>query len=78
MRGPRPLDHTDWKSKKSLHVLRCPVFSENIGIAKSIKMVYTSSDVLFSTESIMKRKKKVFVVLDEAPHFLRGPRFQPA
>ena len=35
MRGPRLLDHTDWKSKKSLHVLRCSVFTVNIGIVKS-------------------------------------------
>ena len=43
MRGPRLFDRkgkyddddTDWKSKKGLHVLRCPVFTENIGIVKS-------------------------------------------
>ena len=58
MRGPRLLDHINWKSKKSLHVLRCPAFSENIAIARSKKKVYTFSDVLFSTESIMKRKKR--------------------
>ena len=65
-------------SKKGLHVLRCPVFTENIGLVKSKKMVHTSSDVLFSTESIGEEKKKVFIVRDEAPHFLRGPRSQPA
>ena len=48
MGGPRLFDHTDWKSKKGLHVLRCPVFTENI--AK--KKVYTYSHVLFSRESI--------------------------
>ena len=36
--------------------------------------VYTSSDVMFSTESI-DEKKKVVIVRDEAPHFLRDPRF---
>ena len=38
MRGPRLFDHTDWKRKKiGLHVLRCPVFTKNIGIVKSNK-----------------------------------------
>ena len=37
MRGPRLFDHTDWKGKKGLHVLRCPAFTENIGIMKSKK-----------------------------------------
>ena len=81
MRGPRLLDHTDWKRKKGFHVLRCPVFTENIGIVKSKKKVYTtytSSDVLFSSDSISEEKKKVFIVCDEATHFHRGPRFQPA
>ena len=67
------------EQKKGLHVLD-PVFTENIGIVKSKKMVglYTSSDVLFSTKSIGEEKKKVSIVRNEAPHFLRGPRFQPA
>ena len=69
MRGPRLFD---------LHVLRCPVFTQNIGIVKSKKKVHTSSDVLFSTERIGEEKKKVSIVRDEAPHFLRGLRFQPA
>ena len=69
MRGPRLFDHTDWKSKKNLHVLRCPVFTEYIGIVKSKKKVHTSSDVLFSTESIGEEKKKVFIVRNEAPIF---------
>ena len=38
---------------------------------------YSSSDVLFSTESTGEEKKKVFITSDGAPHFLRGPRFQP-
>ena len=54
------------------------VFTENIGLVKSNKKVYTSLDVLFSIESIGEEKKKVFIVRDEAPHFFRGPRFQPA
>ena len=79
MRGPRLFHHTNWKSqKKGLYVLSCPVFTENFGIVKCKKKAYTSSDVLFSTESIGEEKKKVFIVRDEAPHFLRGPRFQPA
>ena len=44
---------------------------------KSKKKLYTFSDVLVSTESIGE-EKKVFNVRDEPPHFLRGPRFQPA
>ena len=79
MRGPRLFYHTDWKSKKGLHVLRCPVFTENIGVVKSKKKVCTYSDVLFSRESIGEENKKVLIVRDEAPHrFLRDPRFQPA
>ena len=57
MRGPRLFDHIDWTSKKRSSHLRCPVFTENIGIVKSKKKVYTSSDVLFSTESIGEEKK---------------------
>ena len=55
---PRLFDHSDWRAKTGLHVLRCPVFTENIGIVKSKKKVYTSSDVQFSTESIGDEKKK--------------------
>ena len=69
MRGPRLFDHTDWKSKKGLHVLRRPIFTENVGVVMSKKKIYTSSDVLFSTESIVEEKRKVFIVCDEAPHF---------
>ena len=69
MRGSRLLDHTDWKSKKGLYVLRCPVFTENIGISKSKKKVNTSSDVLFSTESIMKRKKRSSLFVMKPPIF---------
>ena len=78
MRGPRPFDPSDWKSKKGLHVLRCLVFTENISIVKSKKKVYTPLDVEFSTQSIGEEKYKVFIVRDDASHFLRGPRFQPA
>ena len=78
MRGPRLFDYSDWKSKKGLNVPRCPVFTENIGIVKSKKKIYTSSDVLFSTESVGEEEKKIFLVRDEAPLFLQGPRFQPA
>ena len=37
-----------------------------------------SADVVFLLQILVKTKKKVFVVRDEAPHFLRGPRLQPA
>ena len=58
MRGPTLFDHTDWKRKKDLLVFRCPVLTENIGMLKSKKKIYTSSDVLFSTESIGEEKKR--------------------
>ena len=45
------------RAKKGLHILRCPVFTENIDIVKSKKKICTSSDVLFSTESIGEEKK---------------------
>ena len=57
MRGPRLLDHTDWKNRKR-PLLRCPVFTESIGIVKRKKKVYTSLDVLFSRESIGEENKK--------------------
>ena len=68
------------RAQIGFHVLRCPVFIENIGIMKSKKkgIANTSSHVLFSTESVGEEKKKVFIVRDEALHFLQGPRFQPA
>ena len=80
MRGPRLCDYTDWKSKKKgLHVLRCSVFTENIGIVMSKKKRYTRPQTFcFSLKVSVKREKKVFIVCDEVPHFLRGPRFQPA
>ena len=46
------------RAKKGLHVLRCPVFTENIGIVKSKKKVCPYSDVLFSRESIGEENKK--------------------
>ena len=70
MRGPRLFDHTDWKSKSNLHVFRCSVFTENIGIVKSKKKVYTSSDVLFFSESIGKEKKRSSL-------FVMSPSFSP-
>ena len=39
------------------------------------KKVFMSADVVFSLEISV--KTKVFVVRDEASHFLRGPRLQP-
>ena len=34
--------------------------------------VFMSADVLFSLKILVGSKKKIFVVRDEAPHFLRG------
>ena len=53
-------------------------YSSRFNLVKSKEKVYTFSDVQFSTENIGEEKKKVFIVRDEVPHFLRGPRFQPA
>ena len=78
MRGPRLFDHTNGKSKKDLHVLRCPVFTENTDIVESKKRYTRPQMFCFPLKVSVKRKKKVFIVRDEAPHFLRGPRFQPA
>ena len=46
------------RAKKGLYVLRCLVFTENVGIVKSKKKVCTYSDVLFSTKSIGEENKK--------------------
>ena len=78
MKGPRLFDHSDWKSEKDLHVFRCPIFSENIGIVKSKKRYSRPHMFCFSLKVLVKKEKKVFIVRDETPHFLRGPRFQPA
>ena len=74
MRGPRLFDHPDWKSKKGLHVLRCPVFAKIIGIVKSKKR-YTRPQKFCFLLKVSVKKKKVLIVRDEAPHFLRGRRF---
>ena len=58
MRGPRLFDHTDWKSKKGLLVVRYPVFTENIGVVKSKTKACTYSDVLFYRKSIGEENKK--------------------
>ena len=58
MEGPRLFHRTDWKTKKGLCLLRCHVFPENFAIVKSKIKVRTSSDVLFSTESIGEERKK--------------------
>ena len=77
MRGPRLFDHTNWKSKKDLYVLRCPVFTENIGMVKRKKKVYTSSDVLFSTENWLsvKRKKRSSLFVMRPPIFSEAQGF---
>ena len=46
------------KAKKGLHVLRCPVFTENIGEERKKR------SSLFVIRSL---------IFSEAPHFLRGP-----
>ena len=45
---------------------------------KSKEKVYTSSDVLFSTESIGEEKKMSSLFVIRCIIFLRGSRFQPA
>ena len=45
---------------------------------KNKTKIYAFLDVLFCTESLSEKKKKVFIVRNEAPHFLQGPWFQPA
>ena len=47
---------------------------------KTQKKIFMSADVVFLLKidlSVKTKKKNVFVVRDEAPHFLRGPRLQP-
>ena len=61
MKGPRLFDHTDWKSKKRFsRRVRCPVFTENIGIVKSKKKVaYTRPQMFcFPVKVSVKRTKK--------------------
>ena len=57
MRGSRLFDHTDWKGEKGLHVLRCPVFTENIGIVKSKKRNARTQMFCFPVKVLMKRTK---------------------
>ena len=64
MRGPRLFDHTDWNSKKGLHALRCPVFTENIDDNQKTGLHIIGCPVF--TENVGE------------DHFLRGPRHQPA
>ena len=80
MRGRKLFDHTKWKSKKGVHVLRCLVFTENIDIVKSKKRYRPSCPQMFCfSMKVSVKKKKVFIFRDDkALHFLRGPRFQPA
>ena len=63
------------RAKKGLHVLKCPVFIENIGgEQKSLHVLRCPG---FSEKSV-KSQKKVFAIRDKAPHFLRSPWLQPA
>ena len=68
MRGPWLFDHTNWKSEKDLRVLRYPVFTENIGIVKS-KKKYTRPQMFCFPLKVLVKRKKVFIVRDEAPIF---------
>ena len=47
-------------------------------IGRAKKKSTRSQNVQFSLKISMESKKKVFVVRDEVPHFLRGRRLQPA
>ena len=72
MRGSRLFDHTDWKSKKRTsrsQIFYYSIFTENIDKVKNKKMVYTSSDVLFSTESIGEEKKRSSLFVMRSPIF---------
>ena len=77
MRGPRLFDHTDWKSKKGLHVLRCPVFTKNIGkpIVRAKKRYTRPQMFCFPLKASAKRKNKVFFVCNEAPIFYEALGF---
>ena len=66
MRGPRLFDHTDWKSKKGLYILRCPVFTENISIVKSKKR-YTRPQMFSFPLKVSVKKKKVFIFVMRPP-----------
>ena len=57
------------EEQKSLHVLRCPVFTKSFGIVNSKIKVYTSSDALFSTESIGEEEKKSSLIVIRPPIF---------
>ena len=69
MRGSRPFDHTDWKSKKRSSRPQMSCFYQKYWYSEEQKKVYTSSDVLFSSESVGEEKKNVFIVRDGAPIF---------
>ena len=72
MRGPRLFNHTDWKSKKDLHVFRCLVFTENIGVVKSKKR-YTRPQMFRFPLKISVKRKKVFIACDDLPPFSPRP-----
>ena len=71
MRGPRArlFDHIDWKGKKGCATVHVP----------QISCFQCPQMSCFHCKYQWRAKKKeVFVVRDEAPHFPRGPRLQPA
>ena len=86
MGGPRLFDNTDWKIKKSHPVRRWPIFLLKFGKSKKRSArLHVSS---FSLKIMLpvpgldgrlpKKRKRVFVVQNEAHLFLRGPRLQLA
>ena len=70
MRGLGYLITPIGKAKEGLHVLRSPAFTENIGLVKSKKRYIRPQMFCFPLKASVKREKKVFIVRDEAPHFL--------
>ena len=69
MRGPGYLITLIGRAKKGLHILICPVFTENVGIVKSKKRYTRPQMFCFPLKASAKKKNKVFIVCDEAPIF---------
>ena len=65
------------RANKRLHVLRCPIFTENIGILKSKKRYKRSPQMLCFPLKVSVKRKKVFIVRDEAPIFSEVQGFIP-
>ena len=71
MRGPRLFTTPIGRAKKDLHVLRCPVFTENIGIVKSKKRYTRPQMFCFPLEISVKRKKRSLLFVMRPPFSLR-------